>query len=494
MTLRAKFSLLLAVMAVAIVAIVGTAIGAFALLSQTLESPFRDAVRSLSALHELDLALQQRRELLRSGAAKSDATAAVVKLRRLAKRANDAVETLQAVEAGDAGQGFDDALITSLPQKVQTLFQLSEATLRTGEAPAARIEQTDAELTQFVQRLRARVDEQSQAAAEFSASLRAALLLALALELLAAAVIGYLVLRYLDKWIVTPVGQLREAARRLGEGDFTHRVPVEGKDEVAALGAEVNRMAGLVLEMQEARARQAKLAALGEMSRAVAHNIRNPLAGIRALAELTRAELNGDTELADRQSRIIDTVDRFDGWLREMLRSTSSQPTPLVEVAPWLEAVVKARQSSANTRQVRIVLDAADAPAKARFDPARLEHVLESLLTNALDASPPGGEVRCVAGQDGSVWWIRVEDDGPGVPEHVRDRIFEHGFTTKASGSGVGLAMALQIVRAHGGDLQLDPPGAPERTRGAAFTIRLPVNGPSPQRDAREQDGAAGSA
>jgi len=289
------------------------------------------------------------------------------------------------------------------------------------------------------------------------------------------------------------LGQLREAARRLGQGDFTHRVPVEGRDEVAALGAEVNRMAALVLEMQEARAREAKLTALGEMSRAIAHNIRNPLAGIRALAELTRAELNGDAELAERQSRIIDTIDRFDGWLRELLHSTGAQEAPLVEVVPWLKAVVEARQGVADARRVRFELDADGAPARARFDPARLEHALESLLANALDASPPGGVVRCAARQEGDHWSIRVEDEGPGVPAHVRERIFEHGFTTKAAGSGVGLALALQIVRAHGGELELDPVTPSGPARGAAFTIRLPVEGPPGAGAARRRSDAAGS-
>src|SRR5262249_25264293 len=142
------------------------------------------------------------------------------------------------------------------------------------------------------------------------------------------ALVGALGFSLLHRWVLQPVARLRTAAARIGDGDFAHRVLVRpggpGRDELAQLSTEVNHMAGLVRAMQDERVERDRLAAAGEMVRRLTHNLRNPLAGIRGLAEITRGDLPpAADELRENQERIIATIDRFEHWLSELLSATS---------------------------------------------------------------------------------------------------------------------------------------------------------------------------
>lgn len=301
-----------------------------------------------------------------------------------------------------------------------------------------------------------------------------------ALTTLLEGVLGFMLVR---RWVVRPVAELRAATARIAAGDFAHRIPVLGGDELASLSTEVNSMASMVKALQDEAVDRERLAAVGEVVQRIAHNLRSPLAGIRGLAELSRTELDSAgvdpslrEDVGENQSRIIAAVDRFEGWLRDLLDAT--RPLEIVRrtVDPreWLARVVQAYVPLAKSRQVQLVVDVDGAPSAASFDPRHLEHALGAMIANALDAvagvggaadSPaPTVKVLCrllpptpipPGGGTGQNWELRVEDNGPGVPPDLRERIFKPYFTTKREGTGIGLALAQQIIRAHGGGLRL---------------------------------------
>jgi signal transduction histidine kinase len=236
-------------------------------------------------------------------------------------------------------------------------------------------------------------------------------------------------------------------------------------------------MAGAIATMQSEAVERERLAAVGEMVRRLAHNLRNPLAGIRNLAELSSMRSTGDPAVKELQGEIISAVDRFNNWLKELLNVTSPMRVNLEdhEVGPWLEAIVAAHGPLARMRSVELVRAFEGAPERARFDPRHLEHAVVAILTNAIQVSPPGSAVRVSAAviKDQPDWWeIVVRDEGPGIPEDAQDKIFRPYFTTKRDGNGIGLAVALQAVRQHGGRIDLwTQPG-----RGTHFSVRLPSN------------------
>jgi len=340
------------------------------------------------------------------------------------------------------------------------------------------------ELHEMIELLESRILDDADLAVAFTGRLEDRLLVVIGLALVIAGVMSALSYVLFRRWITVPVSRLRSAAIQIGAGDFEHRIPITGRDELAELSHEINEMASTIVIMQEERVERERLAATGELIRQLSHNLRNPLSGIRGVAEITERKLPEDSPLRENLDRIIGSVDRLDLWLRDLLSTTSP-----ISVAPethrpkqWLTDVATAHQPMADHKSVRLALDLDSAPETAIFDRRRLEQAITAIVTNAIQATPSGGCVTITADhvRESGRWRIIISDTGPGVPPELHEKIFRAHFTTKPDGSGIGLASAMQVVRAHGGKLGVnngsESGGSTDRGRpGAVFTIRLPV-------------------
>jgi len=336
---------------------------------------------------------------------------------------------------------------------------------------------------ELIELMEQRMLESAALTVNFSDSARRSALLVLGVSALVVISSGFLAVRLVSRWVLAPVADLREAAGRVAEGDYTGRVDVRGEDEIATLGHEFNHMTEMIVEMQEERIERERLAAVGEMVRRIVHNLRNPLSGIRSLAELTLTDLPTDSDARRNQDRIMTTVDRFESWLTRLLNVTRPLSLSIGETAvePWLGGVIEAHRPMAQAKGVALTLDSSRAPRVASLDAALVEQAMSAIITNGVHASPEGGEVRVLAEADdgGKRWRIVVEDSGPGVPPDLADQIFRPYFTTKPDGNGIGLAMAKQVIEQHGGRIAVERPettaqGA-ETGAGARFVVTLPL-------------------
>jgi two-component system sensor histidine kinase HydH len=266
-------------------------------------------------------------------------------------------------------------------------------------------------------------------------------------------------------------------------------------DEIAALMAicdqlainvENSRLFGVLRERD-------RLAALGEMSAGLAHEIRNPLAAIKGAAqELDPKKLKGDDK--ELMEIIIDEVNRLNGVVTEFLdyarpfRGTFSA----VSVNDAVRRTAQLMQHDLAEMDIKVDVD--DAVPDVSGDAERLQQVLINLVLNAADAMQRRGRVhlstRVVEGfKDAALLGlaspqksveIRVRDEGPGIAPSVLQQIFIPFFTTKDRGTGLGLALCQRIVQHHGGQLEVRSVEAPDRDHGATFIIRLPA---LPRRD-----------
>jgi two-component system, OmpR family, sensor histidine kinase MtrB len=267
--------------------------------------------------------------------------------------------------------------------------------------------------------------------------------------------------------VLRPVRDLRLAAHRLGEGDFTTRVPVRGADELAGVAHTFNTTA-------EALERQ-----VDELRRFVAdvsHELRTPLAAMSAVTDILDEEaphLPGDAGKAARLvSQETQNLTRLVNDLMEVSRfdaKTAALALDDINVAAAVNATLQARGW---TNAVVTHLP----PTMARLDPRRLDVIIANLIGNALRHGAPPVEIRLWA--DPAWIIIEVTDHGPGldpaVLPHVFDRFYKADTArTRSEGSGLGLAIAWENARLHNGTLTAG--NRPDR--GAVFTLRLPREG-----------------
>lgn len=230
---------------------------------------------------------------------------------------------------------------------------------------------------------------------------------------------------------------------------------------------------------QEALRRRDRLAAMGEMAASVAHEIRNPLNAIAMSAQRLRREfVPGPGRTESEQQELAELLDvlagetrRIDGKVQQFL--DFARPPQLqrqtVALRELVAALVDARRPLAEAHGLTLETDL-DQAGTAEVDPEQLRQALDNVLRNALEATPAGGRVRVAARSLAREHLLEVADTGPGIPPEALPRLFDLYFTTKAEGTGVGLAVTQQVTAAHGGTVEVDSrPG-----QGARFTLRLP--------------------
>lgn len=219
-----------------------------------------------------------------------------------------------------------------------------------------------------------------------------------------------------------------------------------------------------------------KIAALGQLAGHIAHELNNPLTGIRSLCQVL---LEG-TQLSDQVREDISEVESATSRCQNIIKNLLEYSKPHSEdlkfpcdindvvfnTLPLLKSLMGRYRSN---------IDLCDQPLIAVADPHMLQQVVFNLVTNACQAMGKSGKISVRTYREGHLVKIRVEDTGPGVPEEVRDEIFEPFFTTKAvgEGTGLGLSLSLNIIKGFGGELILDE----DYKEGAAFEICLPLVG-----------------
>ena len=233
-------------------------------------------------------------------------------------------------------------------------------------------------------------------------------------------------------------------------------------------------------DLQRAQARlvhRERLAALGELSAVVAHEVRNPLGVIfNSVGSLRRLLTpTGDARLL--LDMVAEEADRLDRMVDELL-GFARPSAPELRPEP-LDRVVDEAISAAMTQQhgpVEVVRHYAVAMPLVSLDARQIRQVLVNLVANALQAMPKGGRLVVRTRAEAGEALLVLEDTGPGIPEEVRDRIFEPFFTTKAAGTGLGLAVVKRLLDGHGAAIAFrSGPG-----QGTEVTVRFPLGGAEP--------------
>ena len=275
---------------------------------------------------------------------------------------------------------------------------------------------------------------------------------------------------FLRRGIVDPLYAVTEAAQRISRGDLAHRVPERGFDEMAALARGVNRMAADLALHRESLLRSEKQAMLGALVPIVAHNIRNPLASIRATAQVL-ADEPISAEVREGLEGILRASDRLQAWTHSLLSYLNPlQPRcTVVDLVPFADVVAGLVEARAAAAGVAIVVQSESLSIEACFDRNLIEQALTGLLNNAIEASPAGSSVSVqIATLPGWVL-VSIRDAGAGLARQPVPRGLSPIASTKPYGSGLGIPFALKVCEVLGGRLEFI-----NHDDGTEVTVALP--------------------
>ena len=228
-----------------------------------------------------------------------------------------------------------------------------------------------------------------------------------------------------------------------------------------------------VAALQRELIRNERLAAVGELASGLAHEIRNPLAGIGGAVTMLAREVPADDDTQEVMSEIQQQIHRMERLVQELL--AYAQPCVLHPEWIHLNSILKQAIASASQRQtgpeVSMVLELDPKDPEVYADARDLEHAFENLVLNAFQAVSEEGTIEVRTRYSGEDVLIFIRDDGSGMDAEVRDKIFEPFFTTKARGTGLGLPLVRRAVENYGGEIRVNSaPG-----EGATFVFSIPT-------------------
>ena len=281
----------------------------------------------------------------------------------------------------------------------------------------------------------------------------------------------------LGRIVIQPVESLHRAVSRVAAQDFRASIPVRSSDELGELAAAFNSMAGslrLARDEQRREFQRDKLTALGELSLAMAHEIRNPVGVITTAARLLETS-DDPARVAQLRGMIREESLRVDQLLRDfqqLARHRTPQFDAIDPAAPLERAL---QMLLAGRDDVRVLHRLTHGNCVAHGDPDLLRQLWMNLVRNALEAiGPDGGTLWVSSAVSGDTVDVYLQDSGPGITLDEMPRLFEPFFTTKSQGSGLGLTIAVTLAEANGATLELVPPTRPGTRRGARFVLRMP--------------------
>jgi signal transduction histidine kinase len=306
---------------------------------------------------------------------------------------------------------------------------------------------------------------------------------------------GFLMTRLVDRRVT----DLVRAMARVETGDLTVRAVPAGQDELARLAESFNAMVDrlqaareeIELYHRERLTRAERLAALGELAASLAHEIKNPLAGIAGAIGVMADELPASDPRREIMLEILDQVQRLNKTVQDLLTFARPARPALVpcDVHQILDRVLLLLAEDPSAKAVRVARAYRPGLPRVTADPKQLGQVFLNLLLNAVQAMPKGGQVTLTtrllkaegAGEslpaDAAVE-VSVADTGRGIPPGQLGEVFTPFFTTKSRGTGLGLAICRRIIEDHGGTIRVES----TLGEGTTFRVQLPLRGAGPDR------------
>lgn len=303
----------------------------------------------------------------------------------------------------------------------------------------------------------------------------------IAITVFLAITISFLLLRF----VKNPLDNMVDTMLKVEKGDFAVRIAYKGKDEIGRLIKSFNSMVDRLdiaqKELEQLHFQQLeradRLASIGEMAAGIAHEIKNPLAGISAAVTIIKDDMSSDDPRGAILGEVVDQVKRLDKTVNDLLffGKPSLPELTWVDINTILTTTLKfAMQHRGGVNiEKRMELQSYLPPVYA--DDKQMQQVFLNIVLNAYQAMPAGGLLGIVSSLVvlNNIEYVRVDisDTGSGIPPQILDKIFTPFYTTKAQGTGLGLPICNKLVKLHRGNIRVTS----DNSTGTTFTVELPA-------------------
>lgn len=310
---------------------------------------------------------------------------------------------------------------------------------------------------------------------------RVFILSSVAITAFLAIAISFILVRYVKK----PLDNMVETMSKVEKGDFDVQIDYKGKDEIGRLilsfNSMVERLDVAKKELEQLHFQQLeradRLASIGEMAAGIAHEIKNPLAGISAAVSIIKDDMPPGDPRDGILAEVLQQVQRLDKTVNDLLffGKPSLPEFNCIDVNTIITTTLKfaARHRGGDNIEKKLDLEPNLPPVFA--DEKQMQQVFLNLILNAMQAMSEGGVLTITSGStvcdDGDFVRVNISDTGPGIPVQILEKIFTPFFTTKAQGTGLGLPICSKLVKMHNGDIKVTS----QHDQGTTFSVELPV-------------------
>jgi signal transduction histidine kinase len=279
---------------------------------------------------------------------------------------------------------------------------------------------------------------------------------------------------YISQRLTTPLRRLARAANAFAAGHLESHIAATSRDEIGELATDFNNMATDLKQLMRERQANETLIAVGKFSAALAHDLRNPIEGLRLLSRELCKRVGQEQQEYEIADTIVQSVERLSSLVSQSLDFARLNQPVFAETD--LAALADEVLQDFRFGEVELQKDYAPDLPPAKIDAAQIKRVLANLIRNALEAclsksDSRRGQIRLTLQAEGEKLRLEVADTGPGIAAEIREKIFDPFFSTKPGGHGLGLALARQIVANHGGTITFTSEMGP----GTRFIIELPI-------------------
>lgn len=292
-----------------------------------------------------------------------------------------------------------------------------------------------------------------------------------------ALIFALLMAAFLSLGLTRPINRLVKYAEHLGGGDMDTEIPHEASDEIGVLARELDHMRVGLKDAREALIQSERLSTIGRMASTITHDFRQPISAIHGFMQLMAMDTITQEQRQDYSKLVLRQIGRMQGMINELLdfaRGEVKLNREVIDLDGFLREICENFDQEAKRREIDLTCKC-KVPGRITVDPGRLERGIDNILRNAMQAVSRNGDISLEAELQGESVSIQIRDNGPGIPEEIRETLFEAFATSgKREGTGLGLAVTKKVIEEHGGEVHVTT----ETGVGTKFELRLPVTPP----------------